>query len=355
VEDDTRRDDTDEPRDDVPQAPPGPAPQLTLGERLDVQARHRVVAREPRPLWVGPFTALAHHVAELGNVVGERFERVELRVPADPETQPGPAVAQTASSAIRRPPARPTAGYADRTSRAAPAAEAAGRKTGRPPVAADAGTAGQPRARHERAGEPVPDEPGRPLPHTARSRLRDLAGPAVDAMRVHDGPASDALARAAGADAVTVGQDVHLREGRYAPHRDRGLALLAHEATHVAAALDPGPAWSRVTGEDEEERRARHLERLVLGTAAPDPGATSLPPPPGPSGSPAPAEWPSARAPSVATPAPTAPGVAPVARAAATDRDLGAATAVGPDLESLRRSLVADVMRQIRTEFERGG
>jgi hypothetical protein len=359
VDDDTWNDDTDEARDDVTHVPLGPAPRLTLGERLDARARRRVIAHEPRPLWVGPFTALAHHVAELGDVVGERFERVELAVPVDPETS-GPATAQTASSAIlRRAPARLTPGDAVRRSGDAPV-EAAGRRTGgRPPVTGvptpdeaspDARTAGPPRAPHERAGERASDVPGHPLPPIARSRLRALAGPAVDAMRVHDGPTSDALARAAGADAVTVGRDVHLRQGRYAPHRDRGLALLAHEATHVAAALDPGPAWSRATGADEEERRARHLERLVLGTAAPAPAATSLPPPLGPSGSPAPAERPSARAPSVAAPAPTAPG----ARTAAIDRDLGT-TAVGPDLESLRRSVVADVMRQIRTEFERGG
>jgi hypothetical protein len=360
VDDDTWDDDTDEARDDGTHVPPSPAPWRTLGERLDAQARRRVTAREPRPLWIGPFTALAQHVAALGNVVGDRFERVELAMPADPETS-GPATAQTAPGAIgRRAPARLTAGDRDMASGDA-AAEAGGRRTGaRPSVAGipatgdaspHARTTGRPRARHEPADERASDVAARPLPPTARSRLRGLAGPAVDAMRVHDGPASDALARAAGADAVTVGRDVHLREGRYAPHRDRGLALLAHEATHVAAALDPGPAWSRATGADEEERHARHVERLILGTAAPAPAATSRAPSPGPSGSPAPAQWPSAPAPSVAAPAPTA---APGARTAATDRDLGA-TAVGPDLESLRRGVVADVMRQIRTEFERGG
>jgi hypothetical protein len=52
---------------------------------------------------------------------------------------------------------------------------------------------------------------------------------------------------------------------------------------------------------------------------------------------------------------------------AATDRDAGPATAsagtpvsasTAPpavDLEALRRSVVSDLMRQLRTEFERGG
>jgi hypothetical protein len=354
--DDTGNDDTEEARDDVTPALPAPAPRPTLGERLDAQARRRVFAHELRPLWISPFTALAEHVAELGNVVGNRFERVELGIPVDPGTSV-PVTAQAAPGPMSRS-GRLAAGDADRTSGDAPA-EAAMRRTGpRPPVTAVPAraeaspdrTTGQPRARDDSAGQRVSDRPGHPLPPTARSRLRALAGPAADAMRVHNGPASDALARAAGADAVTVGRDVHLREGRYAPDRDRGLALLAHEATHVAAALDPGPGWNRATGADEEERRARHLERLVLGTAAPVPVATSLPPSPGPSGAPDPAQWPSARTSSVTAPAPTAPG----ARTAATDRDLGA-TAVGPDLESLRRGVVADVMRQIRTEFERGG
>lgn len=342
MDDDTWDHDVDEAPDNATNVPPGPASRLTLGERLDAQARRRVLAHEPRALWVGPFTALTHHVAELGNVVRGRFERIEAEVPVDPDTSR--PTAQTASGAIlRSAPARLTAGDADGNV----PAEAAGRRTtGRPPTTGGLGDthpAGHARRPQERAEERVSDVPGRPLPPSARSRLRPLAGPAVDAMRVHDGPAADALTRAAGADAVTVGRDVHMRHGRYAPDRERGLALLAHEATHVAAALDPGPAWSRATGEAEEERSARHLERLVLGTAVPAAAATPPLPSLGASGSPAPAQSPSA-------PAPTAPGV----RTAATDREVGP-TAVGPDLQSLRRSVVADVMRQIRTEFERGG
>ena len=44
---------------------------------------------------------------------------------------------------------------------------------------------------------------------------------------------------------------------------------------------------------------------------------------------------------------------APHAARAATDRDLAGPPVL--DLESLRRGVVADVMRQIMSEYERGG
>jgi len=181
-------------------------------------------------------------------------------------------------------------------------------------------------------------------------------------MRVHVGPASDALARAAEADAVTVGADVHVRRDRYAPRRPEGLALLAHEATHVAALVDPGRAWQRAVGDDhDEEALARRHERDLLGRAAtgdhrhPDVGPPSL------LAARAEAALPVSAGRGAAGPAPAPPAAAvaaipvagPAIRRAATDRD-STAPAV-PDLESLRRSLVSEVMRQLKIEFERGG
>jgi hypothetical protein len=356
VEGDTRHDTTDEPQDDAQDALATPTVRATLGERLDAQARRRALALEPRPLWVRPFTALAHHVAELGDVMGERFERVELPASPDPESLGTPI----AANAIRgRAPSRPAMTARGHTGlrRSGPAGP-----TG---PSSDPDPGGR-RAGSGRGAYGVPGEQQHTLPTAARSRLRAIAGPASDMMRIHDGPASDAVARAAGADAVTIGQDVHLRQGRYAPHRDDGLALIAHEATHVAAALDPGPGWSRATGADEEERRARHFERVVLGAVGTAGTVGTAPPAPhrpsthlsGPAGTVggrmAGAESRGARTPSDAVRPATTPGLAPGARAAATDRDLGP-TAAAPDLESLRRTVVADVMRQLRTDYERGG
>ncbi len=50
---------------------------------------------------------------------------------------------------------------------------------------------------------------------------------------IHTGIYADALARKHGADAVTVGDDIYFAYGKYAPHTDEGLSLLAHEIQHV--------------------------------------------------------------------------------------------------------------------------
>jgi hypothetical protein len=185
---------------------------------------------------------------------------------------------------------------------------------------------------------------GRPLSPDVRRTLHDVLGPgagrAADALRVHDGAAADTLARAHRADAVTVGRDVHFRRGRYRPSDDAGFALLVHEATHVLALLEPGAAWHRATGggRRDEEARAQAAERA--GRAAPR--------------SPLPAVPRAARAaaPPVPNPVPTSPTPHPMT--AVQDRDVTPAAAAAPDLEALRRGLVDELMRRLRTEFERG-
>lgn len=203
--------------------------------------------------------------------------------------------------------------------------------------------------------------PARQLPFDVRSRLREVAGPGADALRAHTGPAADTFARSQGADAVTAGTDVYFRDGRYRPREPAGLELLSHEAAHVTALLDPGRAGRRATaggaGAEEEaalgsERAARErfgpagARPATAGPAGPWPLAGpggSQPEPPGPPG----------------PPGPSGAGLAGAAAAgprpmrAPVDRDTGQ----GPpfDVEELRRSLVTDLMRQLRTEFERGG
>jgi hypothetical protein len=55
----------------------------------------------------------------------------------------------------------------------------------------------------------------------------DLSG-----IRIHRAGA-DGLCSAWGADAMTVGSDIYVRAGRYAPHTRAGLWLLAHEVAHA--------------------------------------------------------------------------------------------------------------------------
>jgi hypothetical protein len=76
-----------------------------------------------------------------------------------------------------------------------------------------------------------------PRPATLKDLFRALFridGAEVDlsGIRIHragaDGPCA-----VWGADAMTVGSDIYLRAGRYAPHTRAGLWLLAHEVAHV--------------------------------------------------------------------------------------------------------------------------
>jgi hypothetical protein len=193
-------------------------------------------------------------------------------------------------------------------------------------------------------------------------------------MRVHEGPRADAYARAADADAVTVGADVFLRQGRWAPHREEGVALLAHEATHVAGLVDPGEAWRRAVGGAAEEALARARERSFrAAAAAPSPAAAGggAAWPAGPerfspsfgraraNHEPGPAATASTGVAARPAAAPAAPAGLPVVAVqgpgsrAGVERDLSAAVAA-PDLEALRRGVIAEVMQRLRSEIERG-
>jgi len=305
---------------------------VPLGRRLEAFARARVQAWAPRPAWAAPLAVALRHTEEVADVLGERFERTELPMRSTAQLPVPSAVAVPARRVVPQPPAP-----ADRL---------------------------EPAARQP--ADLVADV--RAVPADVRSRLRREVGPAADLMRVHDGPQADAQARAADADAVTVGRDVYLRQGRWAPRRQEGVALLAHEATHVARLVDPGHAWHRAVGENAEEALARAREWSVLGAGRVSPPTASGGAPTSPGVLPGlaapfrPALGPGVPA---AVPGPPSPmGSAAVAAHAVAavpssgmradvDRALTPPTAA-PDLEALRRSLVADVLQRLRSEIERG-
>ncbi len=86
------------------------------------------------------------------------------------------------------------------------------------------------------------DSPSRPLEGHERSAV---AGADPAAVRVHTGGRASASARALGAAAYTVGDDVVLGDG-YDAHSVAGRRLLAHELAHVAQQrTDPGPPLVR--------------------------------------------------------------------------------------------------------------
>lgn len=317
----------------------GGAPVPTLGQRLTGQARALAARHVPAFPWTGPLAVATRRAATLAATHEGRFARVEVdpqaRRPTWPPRPPlpaGPTPLPAGPTPVPGPvPAVPEG--APRMTSAAPATAAV-------PETPEVPDPPAPRDVAAPRGRAV--EPG------VRRRLHDAVGPAADLVRVHDDAGADALARGHGADAVTLGADVHFREDRYRPADDRGFGLLVHEAGHVQAGLAPGAAANRSTaaGRAAEERWVTDLERAAV--AGRSGGRTAVPETPAPPG---------------AVPAAVDHHAIPLA--APVDRDLEGPPAAEPgaalpaQLAALRRELVADVLgdlrRQLRVEFERGG
>ncbi|HWU89534.1 MAG TPA: DUF4157 domain-containing protein [Kofleriaceae bacterium] len=95
------------------------------------------------------------------------------------------------------------------------------------------------------------------LEDTLRSQLEVALGARLDGVRVHTGPEADAAARALGARAFAISDDVVFRDGAYDPHGRDGQRLIAHEVAHTvqarsashtggaAAVSQPGDALER--------------------------------------------------------------------------------------------------------------
>lgn len=75
--------------------------------------------------------------------------------------------------------------------------------------------------------------PGVPLPEKIRSDFERSVGTGLSSVRVHTGAESAVAAEALGAQAYTVGQDIHFGSGFYAPSEPAGIHLLAHEVAHT--------------------------------------------------------------------------------------------------------------------------
>jgi hypothetical protein len=111
-----------------------------------------------------------------------------------------------------------------------------------------------------------------PFPVELREKLRSVVGPGLERVVVHDGeadPAADAVASEHDAAAVTVGQQIFLRQGRFRPGSPHGRGLLAHEAVHTTLSTRPGAAWWRATqaGRAREEQAAHALGATVAAEA----------------------------------------------------------------------------------------
>ena len=95
--------------------------------------------------------------------------------------------------------------------------------------------------------------PGQPLDGGARAFMESRFGQDFGGVRVHTDSGAAASARAVGAQAYTVGQNVVFGEGRYAPGTTAGNTLIAHELAHVVQQAPPldGEATVRRFGSTE--------------------------------------------------------------------------------------------------------
>lgn len=195
-------------------------------------------------------------------------------------------------------------------------------------------------------------EGGEPLEPLVRDRLRGHVGSAVDSAVIHRDRRADSIARSARADAIAVGRDIFFRTGAFEPQTPKGLGLIGHELSHLAASDERVAAPSRTRGEgiSEEERTARIVEQTIVRQAvSPRYAPTAVPQRVGP----APV--------SSAPPAPlsSAPPTPTSIRAMKADVDRAPADAPpapqpAPDFESMRRTLYRDIMNQLKVDFERG-
>lgn len=74
---------------------------------------------------------------------------------------------------------------------------------------------------------------GEPLPQPLRQKFEGSLGAGLGSVRLHTGAASSAAARAVGAKAYAVGQDIHFGAGHFNLGTPEGEHLLAHEVAHT--------------------------------------------------------------------------------------------------------------------------
>ncbi len=71
------------------------------------------------------------------------------------------------------------------------------------------------------------------LPQSLQHQFEAQFGQDFSNVRVHQGSQSTVAARAVGATAFTVGNDLFFAPGNYQPHTESGNKIIAHELTHV--------------------------------------------------------------------------------------------------------------------------
>jgi len=107
---------------------------------------------------------------------------------------------------------------------------------------------------------------GQPLDPAVRGFMESRFGHDFSTVQVHTGQLAARSAEAVAAQAYTVGSDVVLGSGRYAPASRDGLRLLAHELTHVVQqAAGANPAVQRQADRSaRSDNRATNYRRIHM-------------------------------------------------------------------------------------------
>jgi hypothetical protein len=121
---------------------------------------------------------------------------------------------------------------------------------------------------------------GAALSAEVRAPLEAHLGYSLDRVRVHTDGAAAAAARALGAEAFTIGEDIYFADGKFAPSSQAGKQLLAHEVMHVVQAWegrtrrggglhvsDPGESLEREAEAVATAMQSRTLNALAGSTA----------------------------------------------------------------------------------------
>lgn len=109
--------------------------------------------------------------------------------------------------------------------------------------------------------------PAQEIDAQARAFLEPRFGHDFGRVRVHNDDRAAESARAVGALAFTIGQDVVFAKGQYAPHTASGQKLLAHELAHVVQQAAASSAFTPAIDKgasDPSERAADHIAEKVM-------------------------------------------------------------------------------------------
>ena len=97
----------------------------------------------------------------------------------------------------------------------------------------------------------MPHGGGAPLERDVRKQMEGGIGADLSAVRVHTGGEAAAQARALGARAFTVGNDVHFGDGEFQPGTKEGDRLIAHELTHAVQGQRSGVQRKPASGDSD--------------------------------------------------------------------------------------------------------